>query len=311
MQVQRCDASPVGLLRQSSPCATCADSQATCASRPTVRAADRVAGKVHAVEFSSRGDEVNSPPTGDASQLAISAHKKEQPVHCDSRVLQLDTYNRGRVWAEAGRCELVATEPCRSERKGEDVTLKFSMVSSGCETRAVKAEPSRLVVSLAVRRVIGGLMRRYTSVRAMGFSQRKDHPGMPRVSTRLKAAVAQPETGRGGATTGAVLVHGTYEEDTPVTRETQAYPPEEPVAPESRDNPKSPADVRKQGHARTGEEQAPVGSGSPKARGTGALDDVCLGVGGLRSSDEVGEGVATDPVERRRPVSSRNRVREP
>ena len=189
--------------------------------------------------------------------------------------------------------------------------MKFSVVSSGCETRAVKAEPGRLVVSLAVRQAIGGLMRRYTSVRAMGFSQRKAHSGMPRVSACLKAAVARPQKGRGSATSGAVFDHGTYEEDTPVTRETQAHPRGEHVAPESRDNPNSPADVRKQRHARTGQEQASVGSGSPKARGTGAADDVCLGVGGLQSSDEVGEGVATDPAERRRPVSSRNRAREP
>jgi hypothetical protein len=83
------------------------------------------------------------------------------------------------------------------------------------------------------------------------------------------------------------------------------------VAPESRENPKSPADARKRRHARAGQEQASVGCGSPKARGTGAEDDVCLGVGGLHSSEEAGEGMAADPAERRQPVSSENRAREP
>ena len=144
----------------------------------------------------------------------------------------------------------------------------------------------------------------------MGSSLRKLHSDEPKVSDYWKAAAAQPSKGRGSVAVGAVYDHGTFEEDTSVTRETQAHPHEEHVAPESRENPKSPTDARKRRHARIGQEQASVGCGSSKARGTRALDDVCLGVGGPNSSVEAGEGLATDPVERRRSVSNRNRARE-
>jgi len=123
------------------------------------------------------------------------------------------------------------------------------MLSSGCEPRPVKAEPGRPVVSLAARRVIGGLMRRYANVWAMGSSQRKAHSGSPRVSIDLKAAAATPIHGQGVAAAGEVFDHGTYEEDSPVTRETQAHPHERNVAHgESRD-PKSPTDARTRRHA--------------------------------------------------------------
>jgi len=45
--------------------------------------------------------------------------------------------------------------------------LKISSSSSGCESRPVKAEPSRPEASLARGREIGGAMRRYASMQAM------------------------------------------------------------------------------------------------------------------------------------------------
>jgi hypothetical protein len=156
--------------------------------------------------------------------------------------------------------ELDATEHCRSERRGDDVVLKFSMLSSGCESRPAKAEPGRPVASLAVRPVTGGLMRRYASVWAVVSSQRKHHSGTPRVSARLKAAAATPRDGwargRGGR-------RGDWPRHVRRGQPGNSGDPDAPTrsrrGPRRVAYPNSPTDARRRRHARTGQEKPPSG----------------------------------------------------
>ena len=53
------------------------------------------------------------------------------------------------------------------EQKEAKDFLKISSSSSGCESRPVKAEPSRPEASLARCREIGGAMRRCASLQAV------------------------------------------------------------------------------------------------------------------------------------------------
>lgn len=63
----------------------------------------------------------------------------------------------------------------QSDGKGKcDESLKFGTSPSGCESRPVKAQPGRPVVSLAAAWATKPLMRRYTSMWAVGLHPRKD-----------------------------------------------------------------------------------------------------------------------------------------
>jgi len=77
----------------------------------------------------------------------------------------------------AGRIEklllVVAARLCWSGRSEADDFMKFSLSSSGCESRPTKAEPGRSVASLAAVVATRRLMRRQASTRAVGMQPRK------------------------------------------------------------------------------------------------------------------------------------------
>ncbi len=180
--------------------------------------------------------------------------------------------------------------------------MKFSELSSGWKSRPAKAEPGRLVVSLAAQGVTAALMRRHANVWAVGLQPTK-------VSIRDVQGVSLPEDssgttrkGRGSAAPGEVFDHGTYEQDSPVTRESQLYPSEKTWP---RRVARSQVSNKRCVHRGTCSlaKNKPLSRGRPKARGTGAEVDVQLEVGGLHMSCEGGEGMAPDPAEQRRSVS--------
>jgi hypothetical protein len=86
---------------------------------------------------------------------------------------------------------------------------KFSSSSSGCESRPIKAEPSRSVASLAVGVATARLMRRQTKRRAVGHAAPKTRCSrMPKGSPSRKAAVVVTDSGRGDGASGGVDDHG-------------------------------------------------------------------------------------------------------
>jgi hypothetical protein len=134
---------------------------------------------------------------------------------------------------------------------------------------------------------------------------------LPKVSTGLKAAAASPRNGRGGAAAGEVHDHGTYEQDNPVTRESHSHHPWKVAALGSRVIPFS--NGRTYAEARAHRQRiASVEWVEVQGKGNRSRGPICeMAVGGTHSSDEVGEGMASDPAERRRTVLVRNRAREP
>lgn len=168
---------------------------------------------------------------------------------------------------------MCATRKGWSERMGSgDATLKFSLSSSGCETRPAKVEPDRPVAGSATASVTTSAMREHANERAVGSTASK--PWISRMSktyTGTKTAAERPKKGDGRAASGGVVGHGALEEDGPGTWEALQSPRESngPTGSPTRisDGPAST-------DARDGRSRTSVRSrGRPKARETGAEAD--------------------------------------
>ena len=168
--------------------------------------------------------------------------------------------------------------------------MKFSSSSSGCESRPVKAEPSRPEASLARGREIGGAMRRYASLQAVadGFVRYKilapRGTGLPEGSS-----ARDRKRGRDHRRASGVVSHGMRQEDGPVTREALS-----PPRSGSDNAERSVLDLRRlyvREPRAVGQEKGSL-RGKAKARGTGAAAD-----GRRESEDRIramtsGNGVA-------------------
>ena len=194
--------------------------------------------------------------------------------------------------------------PVNTRPKGKETkdALKFGVPSSGCETHPAKAEPSRLVVSLAAVRVTKPTMRRHTSNGPRVGKPRKTQSACPSGTERRRQQRPRPKRARTG-------VHAAWSMNAARSkrRDEQTGRPCT-LLDKDRDYGEpgnKPQRTRGSERLREPVKNKRAQPGKPPARGTKAVAQGEQGVGGPNKSEDDGERKATDPEEQRRPVLRR------
>jgi hypothetical protein len=156
--------------------------------------------------------------------------------------------------------------------------LKVGELSSGCESRPVKAEPGRPEAGSALE---GVTPKRCVSVRACGpWMVSPENAEVPTAEavTLVEGRSAEPEGGRGTGAVGGVSGHGTHERGQP----------------------------RNLGDPRHSAEAVGPKQGEPERRPKGTWESE-----GRIGAEKSGNGWHPDPAEQRRPEPEVSFMREP
>ncbi len=181
--------------------------------------------------------------------------------------------------------------PVGEEVKNCDNFMKLRESSSGCKTRPAKGEPARPVASLATAPATVSAKRRYASVWAMDVGHETTFIPSAERLMHLEGSSGVSEPGRGGVALGGVFGHGTRERRRPGN---PGDPHSSSVEHGFTETP-DPNLQRAAGwwvHLRPNKKSTRAEVGQRQGK-TVVEADAFEGVGGLRTSDDIGEREGT------------------